>query len=108
MGYKHEDMDAAKMTVGANETSSITAFSGTSATRIHHANIYNTSTSLSASVYLKAHEGTIDQDVVLRRVVLAPEQHTTWAGGLGADDIFIIQAENDDAQNSLVLDVTWW
>ena len=45
---------------------------------------------------------------MLRRVELAPEQHTTWAGGLGADDTFIIQAENPDTQNSLILDITWW
>jgi len=108
MGYKHEDMDAAKMTVSASTTSSITAFSGTNATRIHHANIYNTSTTLSATIYLKAHEGTINQDVVLRRTILQPEQHTTWAGGLGADDWFIIEAHNDDNGNNIVLDVTWW
>lgn len=108
MGYKHEDMDAAKMSINASSTSSITAFSGTSAARIHHANVYNTSTSLTGVVYLKAHEGTINQDVVLRRVVLQPEQHTTWAGGLGADDVFIIEAINDDTQNTLNLDVTWW
>lgn len=108
MGYKHEDMDAAKMTVAANSTSTITAFSGTSATRIHHANIYNTSTTLTATVYLKAHEGTLGQDVTLRHVTLRPEQHTTWAGGMGADDWFIIEAENTDTQDSMVLDVTWW
>ena len=108
MGVKHEDMDARKMSINANSTSNITAFSGTSAARIHHANIYNTSTSLTAEVYLKVHEGTLDQDVVLRHVTLRPEQHTTWAGGLGGDDIFIIQAVNDDAENTMVLDITWW
>lgn len=108
MGYKHEDMDAAKMQVAASSTSSITAFSGTSATRIHHANIYNTSTSITGVVYLKAHEGTLDQDLVLRRVELKPETHTTWAGGLGDDDVFIISAENTDENNTWTLDVTWW
>jgi hypothetical protein len=108
MGVKHEDMDAQKMSIVASSTSSITAFSGTSAARIHHANIYNTSDSLTANVYLKVHEGTLDQDVVLRHTTLRPEQHTTWAGGLGADDIFIIQAVNDDAENTLILDITWW
>lgn len=108
MGVKHEDMDARKVSVAASSTSNITAFSGTSATRIHHANIYNTSSSLTAEVYLKVHEGTIDQDVVLRHVTLRPEQHTTWAGGLGSDDIFIIQAVNDDTENTMVLDITWW
>jgi len=108
MGYKHEDMDAAKMVVDSNSTSNITAFSGTSASRIHHANIYNTSTTLTASVHLKVHEGTIDQDMVLRHVTLGPEQHTTWAGGLGDDDVFIIQATNNDGSESMTLDITWW
>lgn len=108
MGVKHEDMDAYKLTVNASDTSSITAFSGTSAARIHHANVYNTSTTLTATVYLKAHEGTLGQDVVLRRVVLEPEQHTTWAGGLGADDWFIIEADNVAGSEQLILDITWW
>lgn len=108
MGYKHEDMDAVKMSVAASSTSTITAFSGTSAARIHHANIYNTSVTLTASVYLKVHEGSINQDVTLRHVTLRPEQHTTWAGGLGSDDYMMIQATNDDSDNTMVLDVTWW
>lgn len=108
MGIKHEDMDAYKMSINASSTSSITAFSGTSAVRIHHANVFNTSTSLTGVVYLKAHEGTIDQDVVLRRVTLKPEEHTTWAGGLGADDVFIVEAENSDTENTLNIDITWW
>ena len=108
MGNKHEDMDAVKMVVSSNSTSNITAFSGTSAARIHHANVYNTSTTLTASVHLKAHEGTLDQDMVLRHVTLGPEQHTTWAGGLGDDDVFIIQATNNDGSESMTLDITWW
>lgn len=108
MGTQHEDMDAVKMSIAASSTTSITAFSGTSAARIHHANIYNTSSTLTASVYLKAHEGTINQDVTLRHVTLRPEEHTTWAGGLGSDDVFIVQAVNDDPSSTLVLDVTWW
>lgn len=108
MGVKHEDMDAYKLSINADSTASVTAFNGTSAARIHHANVYNTSTTLTATVYLKAHEGTLDQDVVLRRVVLKPEEHTTWAGGLGSDDSFIIEAVNDHATNTMVLDITWW
>ena len=110
MGVKHEDMDAYKLSVsGGGGMTSYTAFSGTSASRIHHANIYNTNTSLTAEIYFKVHEGTLDQHVVLRHVTLRPEQHTTWAGGLGSDDVFLIEAkQNDVSEIDCVLDITWW
>ena len=107
MGIKHEDMDAYTLPVSANENTTYTAFSGTSAVRIHHMNIYNSSTSLSASVYIKVSEGTSGSDHTLRHVNLQPEQHTTWAGGLGDDDSIKINAINNGA-SAINLDITWW
>lgn len=107
MGEKHEDLDAYKLTATASNTTNYTVMSGTSAARIHHVNIYNTDTSNTVSVFLKVAEGTLGQDVTLRKVSLSPETHNIWAGALGDDDTFKISVQNDNGSD-VVVDLSWW
>ena len=107
MATKHEDLSAYKMAVTNGETVTYSAFSGTTDARIHHITIFNTSTTDAIDVYIIVNEGTLNEDVTLRKVTLQPETHTIWAGGLGSDDTLKVKGTNSSS-NSITLDLSWW
>ena len=107
MSTKHEDLSAYKMTVTGENSDTYSAFTGSTSARIHHITIFNTSTTDAIDVHIIVNEGTISEDVTLRKVTLQPEEHTIWAGGLGSDDTLKVKGTNNTS-NSVTLDLSWW
>lgn len=87
-------MDALIRTVSAGGTTNDTLFQTTSGR--HDLIVFNDTVELSATVYIKANEGTSGETVVIRKKILQGGEDFKYHGSIGSDDSIVVTTKNDN------------